>query len=87
MPHTFCSPCVYLPEALGSSSCRGKGIPHTVAGFEGTTDSMAVAALQTRQSLLLDTVQPEKRQEANETDNTAFNTWMPNLHHFKTLFH
>lgn len=58
MPHKFCSPRGYLPEALGSSSCRGMGILRTVAGSVGTTDSMVVAALWKCQSLLLGTVQP-----------------------------
>lgn len=62
MLYKFYSPSVYLPEALDSSSCMGKGIPHIVVGSAGTTDSMVVvAALQKCQSLLLDTVQPKKQ--------------------------
>lgn len=60
MQHMFCSPSVSLPKVLGSSSCRGKGIPHTVAGSVGTTDNIVVAALQKCQPLLPDTVQTKE---------------------------
>lgn len=58
----FSPPSLYLPAALGSSSCRGNCILRTVAGSVDTTDNMVVgAALQKRQSLLLDTVQPKRQ--------------------------